>query len=431
MSAPLVLEPIDKAMLAGEQGPARQLAMRLVMSVASALGAPRLVYVTQAHLTSCFYTGRASLDFARRLVQLNAEFAVPTTTNAATPAGCLARRGRLDLLAEPHRAAQATSDGSELMDCYERLGARPSFTCAPYQLPSRPGLGEDIAWAESNAVIFANSVLGARTNKYGEFLDVAAALTGRAPFTGMHDPAQRRGTLLFTVDDVGAEVLSTTVAYHALGLIVGERTGTRVPVIAGLPPAITEDRLRAVGAIASMPGNTVLFHAVGSTPEAPTVAAALGGREPQEAARITLEDLRSAAQRLSTAGSERLTTVALGTPHFSLVEFEELLALLSGRHVAPGIEMLVSTGQHVYDELERRGSLTTLVDAGATLIVDTCTYIPGILDDKPGVVMTNAAKWAYRAPDTIRMKVLFASTEECVESAVAGAVSLAGDAWWR
>src|SRR5262249_15159425 len=154
--------------------------------VGEAIGASRLIDISSAHITSCYYNGRPSLDFAERLAALGAHVAVPTTLNAVAPPACLARRGSDALLHPQYRGGTPdTEEGGRLMDLYASLGARPTFTCAPYQLPGRPGLGENIAWAESNAVVFANSVLGARTNKYGEFIDICAAVTGRVPDVGL------------------------------------------------------------------------------------------------------------------------------------------------------------------------------------------------------------------------------------------------------
>ena len=178
----------DRAWLNGERGEGAALAMRLVVKMAEIARAPRLRDVTQAHIDSCLYHGQAGLDFAERLLAGGAAVSVPATLNVSS----------LDLLhPELVRLDDETRDRAKrLMDAYVRMGCRPTWTCAPYQLPDRPAFGEHVAWAESNAIVFANSVLGARTNRYGDFIDICAAITGRVPDTGLHTDEGRRATLL-------------------------------------------------------------------------------------------------------------------------------------------------------------------------------------------------------------------------------------------
>src|SRR5690606_38038749 len=166
----------DEEFLNGVHGDAGRLAMELVVAVGRAEDATRLIDIEAAHIDGCLYHGQAGLDFALRLA--GGVVAVPTTLNVSS----------LDLLhhdlyrGEPTTAEQARA----LMDAYVRLGCQPTWTCAPYQLVDRPRFGAQIAWGESNAIVFANSVLGARTNRYGDFMDIACAITGRAPYYGLH-----------------------------------------------------------------------------------------------------------------------------------------------------------------------------------------------------------------------------------------------------
>ena len=167
----LNLEPTDLEMLNGQHGAACQFAMKLVVQYAKMLDAQNLISVVGAHIDGCLYHGQASLDFAQHLVKLGGTVHVPTTLNVSS----------LDRLhPDLYRGDTVTATQARaLMDAYEALGCTPTWTCAPYQLPNRPKLGEQIAWAESNAIVFANSVLGARTNRYGDFLDICAAITDR------------------------------------------------------------------------------------------------------------------------------------------------------------------------------------------------------------------------------------------------------------
>ncbi len=401
-------------MLQGARGEAAALAMRIIAEMASLTGAARLIDITCAHIDSCLFHGIAGLDFAEKLAAAGGQVAVPATLNVSS----------LDLLhPDLYRGDEDTRlHARRLMDAYVAMGCKATWTCAPYQLTKRPSFGEHIAWAESNAIVFANSVLGARTDRYGDFIDICAAITGRAPEAGLHLDDNRRGTVLFTFSGVSEALLREDVLYPVLGLLVGTATsGTEVPVIDGLPLGVSEDRLKALGAGAASSGAVALFHAVGSTPEAPDLETALGGREPERVIEVTPEMLKGARDELSSTVDGPLAAVSLGTPHFSVAEFEEFLALLDGR-VAEGVDLWVSTGRDVLAEIERRGWLAQIEESGVRLVVDTCTYITPILEPKEGVVMTNSAKWAWYAPGNIGVEVVFGSLRECVRSATLGRV---------
>jgi predicted aconitase len=397
--------------------------MRLVLRAAEVTGATRLIDITGAHVDSCLYHGEASLDFVGRLVDGRARVSVPTTLNV----------GALDLLhPELYRGDARTAErGRMLMDRYRSLGARPTFTCAPYQLAdARPSLGEQVAWGESNAIAFCNSVLGARTNRYGDFIDVAAAITGRVPDAGLHRTESRRATLVLRLgSDVPGALRDADALFPVLGLVLGRRAGSAVAAIDGLPAGQSEDRLKALGAAAASSGSVAMFHVVGSTPEAPTLDDALQHASSVSVEPISLRELRSMRNELTTAAGERLGAVSLGTPHASLSELERYADLLGDRVVHPGVECLVSTGRDVLDRASERGITERLRSAGVELLVDTCSYIAPILRPTDGAVMTDSGKWAYYAPGNVGAHVVFGSTEECIGSAVAGRIIRDGGLW--
>jgi predicted aconitase len=409
----------DRAALAGERGAGTALAMRIVVALAEATGAPRLIDVTRAHIDGCLYHGRATLDFVERLVDGGARVRIPTTLNV----------GSLDLLhPDLYRGDAATGAlARRTMDRYVELGCSPTWTCAPYQLPDRPALGEHVAWAESNAIVFANAVLGARTARYGDFIDAAAAVTGRVPETGLHTDAGRRATVVVRVDGVAPDRLRDPLVCAVIGTALGDLVGSRIPAIVGLPGDTGEDALKALAAAAASSGSVALFHAVGVTPEAPTLDAVAAGASLPE---IVLEPsaLRAARARLTTAAGDALAAVSVGTPHFSPSEFEDLVALLPERPLA--VPFYVSTGRDVLQRVEAAGWLPRLAAAGVTVVTDTCTYVTPILREPvQGAVMTNSAKWAWYAPGNLGVDVVFGSLAECVGSAVAGRVVLDGDRW--
>jgi predicted aconitase len=195
-----------------------------------------------------------------------------------------------------------------------------------------------------------------------------------------------------------------------------------VPAIVGLPSGLDEDRLKALGAAAASSGSIALFHAVGSTPEAPTLEDALLGGDAGEAFDITLADLRSARAELGGEAGGPIAAASLGTPHASLPELAEIADLLAGRRVADRVELIVATGRDVLREAEASGVAARLREAGAAILVDTCTYISPILRSPRGPVMTDSGKWAFYAPANIGASCVLGSRRECIESAVAGHV---------
>lgn len=411
MAKPLILSDTDRDMLAGGAGPAAAWCLRMVVALAEVRFAGRLLSVDSAHVDGCLYHGRAGLDFAERLVELGGRVAVPTTLNV----------GSLDLQhPELVRADPETKVGARrLMDAYTALGCMPTWTCAPYQLTHRPAFGRHVAWAESNAIAFVNSVLGARTDRYGDFLDIAAAITGRVPDAGLHQDANRAGTVRLDLSGVPRALLAEDAAWGVLGHVAGRRAGAGVPVLTGVGEVVTEDQLKAFGAAAASSGGVGLFHVVGVTPEAPTLA--MVGGENLPAMRVDVEDIRAVRDQLSTARGVTLDSVCLGTPHFSIAEFERLAGLLAeGVPFDPRVRVYVATSRAVFAEAERLGYAQSVRAAGGHIVVDTCTYLTPILDHTVRTVMTNSGKWAWYAPANIGVDVVLGSLAECVRSAQAG-----------
>ncbi|MFV2039927.1 MAG: aconitase X, partial [Acidimicrobiales bacterium] len=205
--------------------------------------------------------------------------------------------------------------------------------------------------------------------------------------------------------------------------------GVEIPVIVGLPSTVSEDQLKGLGSAAASAGSVAMFHAVGCTPEAPTMEAALGGMPPTRTIVVDMADVRAARDQLSTTETRQLGAVSLGTPHYSLSEFELLVNQLGGRSIHPDVHMYVSTGRDVLHVVEQRGWAQELTRSGVQLVADTCTYITPIIAERPGAVMTDSAKWAYYAPSNLGLDVIFGSLEDCVESAVRGRVSRDESGW--
>lgn len=409
----LTLTDTDRDMLEGAFGPAAAMAMRLVSGFARALGAERLLDISRAHVDGCMHHGQVSLDFVERLVAGGGKVRVPTTLNV----------GSIDLI-HPDLVtlgAATRSEAARIMQAHQELGCLPSFTCAPYQTLARPCFGEQIAWGESNAIVFANSVVGARTNRYGDFIDLACALTGRAPAWGLHLDQNRRGRVLYRLTGFPASQPLADSLFAGIGLIVGADAGGAVPVIEGLPRPRDEDQLKALGAAAASAGAVALFHAIGITPEAPTLRDAFHGCEPDRVVAVTPAEVSGAVARLSAVpDGTPIIAVCLGTPHFSRAEWERLLPLLRATPARRDVLVYVNTGRETLRGLDADGMLEGI--EGLVPVADTCTYITAVLKRLDGAVMTNSAKWAHYAPGNIGATVAFGELEDCVASAAAGRV---------
>ena len=407
------LTAADRGMLDGREGDASALAMRIVVEMANVWQAERLIDITAAHVDSCLYHGPAGLEFAELLVAGGGRVKVPTTLNVSSLD--LLHPGLVRLDAETAAAAR------RLMEAYVAMGCRPTWTCAPYQLEERPSLGEHVAWAESNAIVFANSVLGARTNRCGDFIDICAAITGRVPEAGLHTDEGRRARVVVRLEDVSDRLLHDDVVGACIGHLLGKLVGSDVVAIVGLPSDTSEDLLKAIGAGAASSGSVAMFHAVGVTPEASTLEAATGGVPPQRDIAFTAADLRAARDELTTVGSGPIAAVSVGTPHLSAAELGHLEQLVSAH--PPTVPLFANVSR------DRAPAAVELQHAGVVVVSDTCTYITPILHDIDGPVMTNSAKWAWYAPANLGFDVVFGSLEECVRSAALGRVWRDPELW--
>lgn len=408
----------DRDILSGHSGPAMQLAMELVLQAARILKAPHLIPVTYAHLDACFYAGQAHVDFAQFMLDHDASFAVPTWTNNSVVSGTHPQ------LYKGNPDTEMIEGARKLVRLYTALGCKPTWTCAPYQLPGGPTFGEHIVVGESNAVTYYNSVTGARTNKYGDYLDVACALIGKAPFAGLHTDAGRRAELRFDVSELPESWRAENVFHHLLGHHVGRVAGRRVPVITGLLPSTRKDDLKAVSTAVASSGGVELWHGIGVTPEAPLLEAVFTSGDVHS---LTRDDLVTAQSQLSTARDGPLDMVALGTPHFSASEFRAVVEALDGRKAT--VPFTITTSRFVWDYVISKGWDGILQRAGVSIIGDICSYYAPGINGMKGRVMTNSAKWAYYAPGMLPVEVCFGSLRECVESAVRGEVWRDSSLW--
>ena len=401
------LEPIDHAFLSGKHGKAAQVAMRLLCRMADLQGARTFIDVSQVHIDGCIYSGPACLRFAELLLEWQARVRVPTTLNSISVDK---QRWRALGVAE-----ELGLPASALADAYLSMGARPSFTCAPYLLDSAPRFGEQIGWAESNAVVYANSVIGARTMKYPDFLDVCIALTGRAPLAGCHLDAGRCAALEIVVERPNG---ADDSYWPLLGYCCGALSGSEIPLIAGLETSgAGPDELKAFAAAFATTAGAPMFHMCGVTPEA-------SGQAPARRVRIGRTELQRGWKDLNTATERRIGLVSFGNPHLSLNECRRLAALMDRRTKAPEVAVIVTCGRDVHDAASKAGYVAAIEAFGTKFITDTCWCMLGepVVPPNARTLMTNSAKYAHYAPGLVGRDVRLGSMAGCVDAATTGEV---------
>lgn len=410
IGADIALKDQDQAILAGERGEAAAVAMRIVLRMAALEGATELIDITRAHIDGCIYTGPGGLAFAEKLRDLGGRVVVPTTLNA---------------ISVDHRRWQAQGvpeafgrPAADVADAYVAMGAQATFTCAPYLLDDRPARDEQIVWAESNAVVYANSVLGARTMKYPDYLDIAIALTGRAPKAGCHLPEERAPQVRVTVPPLeGAD----DSLWPLIGYLIGTVSPDAIPLVEGVSQHRPDtDALKAFGAAFATTSAAPMFHIAGVTPEAP---------EPHSFADLDLptialahQDLLRAWQELNGAEAGPVQLVSLGNPHFSATELAALAALCRNKTRAPHVPLVVTCGRAEMAKAEASGDVAVLTAFGVTLVNDTCWCMvtEPVIPVEAKVIMTNSGKYAHYGPGLTGRTMRFGSLAACVEAAVTG-----------
>jgi len=424
---PVNLSSRDKEFLNGRHGEAPRIAMRIVTRMAEVNDAAELMDVTQAHIDGCGLLSDTGLEFAETLARQAAQVSIPTTLNMV-PLD-LQNWKRFSINTE--FAAKAI----RLAKAYTDMGCIPTWTCAPYQSYLTPRFGQQIAWGESNAICYANSVLGARTNRYGDFIDICAAITARVPKCGLHLTENRKGHILLRLIDIAPDIMQTNAFFATLGHLLGSIAEDKIPVIEGLPKDTSSDQLKALCAAAASSGSVALFHAIGVTPEANTLKQAFQGDKPERIINIHLSDLQNARADLSTAPQgANLDLIVLGCPHFSFDEFRQLARLIKaqaekGKQLYPNVRFIVITSQTSYALSQRSDFLNILTDFGIELTLDTCLFHTPMVSPDTKVIMTNSGKCAYYAPGELGVQVAFGSMAECVDCSIKGHVCQKEKPW--
>ena len=399
----------EQAWLAGDGGPGLRKAMEIITALGQIYGAADTVAVGSVQIAGVSYKnlGDAGLEFLAEWAGQGARVRVPSYLN---PAGMdLQDWQRLGIA--PEFAQRQTA----VIEALTAFGALPACSCTPYLIAPRPLFGESLAWSESSAVSYANSVLGARTNREGGPSALAAALTGRTARYGLHLDEHRRA-------DVVVEVrcpVASEADFGALGYLVGRQVGQGVPCFRGLmlqpfdrkvPPDV-DTRLRALGAAMGAAGAVALYHIEGVTPEAQG-----GNVLRKDARRITIDSLADGYAALNTTPLADIDLVSIGCPHASAEEIQDIAALLRGRGLKA--RLWVTTSRSVKTQAPQ--AVADIEAAGGVVIADTCLVVAPVEDLGIRRLATNSAKAAFYAPSHAGLEVRFGTLGQCLTAAVTG-----------
>ncbi len=396
----------EQAMHAGDFGPGVQKAMEILMALGTIYHADDLVPVTSVQVAGVSYKnlGDAGLEFLTEWAAQGARARVPTTLN---PAGL-----DLDQWQQLGFKADFAEKQARVIQAFAEMGIPATCTCTPYFVGNVPAQGDHIAWAESSAVSFANSVLGARTNREGGPSALAAAITGRTPRYGLHLARNRRAHLVVEVRCV----VESPADFGALGTMLGRLAQNQVPYFRGLDTLKSQARvdwLKALGAAMAASGAVALYHVEGVTPEAdePGIIA-------PEAETLVIESLAEGYERLTSSSGSEIDLVWIGCPHASLAELEQVIRLLAGRRV--GAALWVTLAREMRAKAAEAGLVAALEALGGHVVADTCLIVAPMKELGFRRIATPSGKGAYYAPGHSGLEVRYGPLEACIEAAVGG-----------
>jgi predicted aconitase/predicted aconitase with swiveling domain len=424
----IVLEPVlldqlnlsanDQEYLRGDHGEINKAAMETILIMGAVENAPELVDVEKGHIDGCILAHNANLIFAEKMVQLGAKVKIPTTINA------------ISVDRENWQKSGLSNDfgsrASRLAQAYVDMGVEPTFTCAPYLLSNKPKFGQKIGWSESNAVIFANTVLGARTQKHPDYLDLFIAMTGRAPAVGVYSSSGRAAKVRIHVDVPNRWQSSDEVLWPLIGWLAGKLAPDSIPLLTGLEnlkPSV--DDLKSLCAAFGTTSGAPMLHILGHTPEASDQT-----QSALPTLKIKTANLRETWLELNR-GIEKIDLVAIGSPHASIDEIRRIKTLLGGRKCHSTTHMKITTARDTIKLADIEGITETLEKSGVHLMPDMCwcSIVEPIFPIDAKGLMTNSGKYAHYAHGLSNRHSRLGSLEDCVNAAVSGYASLEIPCW--
>ena len=407
----------EKDMIEGKYGPGYQRCMEILVAVGECYGAERMVPVTSVHIAGNYSVMETEgIEWLEELAQDGARVTVFTTKNPEMfdfedwrefniPENLLDKQNRIN-------------------DVLRTLGATLTYSCHHYLVGNLPRFGDHIAWASSGSGAYANSVIGARSNRDGDHTVISAAVTGVIPEYGLHLSRNRKGQVI--VDTHNLNISDFNHAdFQAMAWQIGKKVGDRIPVFVDLPPDIVIQNLKAILYTLTVTGAVGLVHFVGITPEAPTVEAACGTDDIASLERISLtqEDVDQAYREISTATDKKVDLVIFGCPQCTIQEIGEAAALLEGKKIHPETQLWICTSDWVKTLCKRMGYSEKIKAAGGRIVADigaACgpyLYLP---QQGVRVIAINSARASYYSHNVTGMETWFGSTRECIETAIAG-----------
>ena len=422
----MILTDAEKAMLDGAEGAAKQKAMDLLVRYADALGAERFadtsnvagVPGSSSLFLHNYYKARggASYETIFSLFDLDADEVVPVPR--MQPNSCHLQGG-LDPVLWREQGMSEEAFNHQMQDeaDIEAHGIKVLKTCTPYLVGNAPNFGEHCAWMESSAVVYCNSVIGARTNTEGRESTSAAMLTGKIPDWGFHQDGFRRGTHHIEVEVPVDDIFE----WGMLGYYAGGEVQENIPVFTGQVTNAQAILHKHFGAAAASSGGVELYHMVGITPEAPTLEAAFGGRRPMQALRYGAAERRRTYEALNSNGTNPdVDYVMLGCPHAALSQIEEAARLLDGRRISPNSNLWIFTSRIVKLQADAKGLTKAIQDAGGLIMTDTCSAIGQTMPKGTRVVALDSAKQSHYLPAIMGIEAWFGTTQDCINAAITG-----------
>ena len=404
----------ESRMLQGEEGEPRRISMQILTKFGEVNGAERMIPIASAHLVGCSYqiAGEAGIEIYSDLVKKGARVSVQTTLD---PGSIDFNRWREFKTPVDYAKRQIV-----IAQLLEKMGIIPLWTCTPYYLLNVPRFGQDIAWSESSAVAFVNSVIGARTNRMSAYIDLCAAIVGKVPQFGLHLPENRRGEILIELDRDLSDSFEDFY-FAVLGYLVGQIAEDKIPVVTGLRSA-TFDQLKAFGAAAAASGSVALYHMVGITPEARSLEEAFQGRKPARRVRLSLNDLKNSIDAMGKYDSQAVDVVGLGCPHASIEQIRRYIDLLAQRKVHKDVELFICMNEMVENMARKMGYIDALERSGGRVMVGTCLNNCPMSEWRFKRLATDSGKFAYYTPTTVGSECCFAPTKSCIDAAISGRI---------
>lgn len=401
----------EKDILAGARGEAAKLAMETLVKIGEINGAEKFVPIKNVHLVLHAYKSAfgAGVETAEKIAQMGGRFCVPVTID---PYGMDAEDWRGAKTPEHYAKQQMRLENAVM-----KMGVIPNWTCTPYYGFTAPRMGEHLAWSESSAVAYANTACGARTNRQTAIVDIFCGIVGRAPYTGLHLDENRKGQVLINLH---VDRPLENWEYPALGYLLGQKLGARIGVVDGMKGSPNSEDLKNFCGAAAAAGSVALMHIVGVTPEAPGREAAFGGNKPEEIIEVTEEDIRNTRKAMCSNTTDKVDFVALGCPHYTINEIVKVHKLLAGRKINPNTAFWIYANSYALRLAEKMGIRQDLEKLGVVIRAETCMIISPVKDWGFKTMMTDSGKCSYYGPAECGTEMIFASVEECVESAVSG-----------